>query len=412
MKVLIAHSSIIILSALSVIIPGTTAKLIYITVLLTGSFFLIRRLLRSEKQKIVTACESEKARLEEKLKRKEKELEEKEQEYSNIRKEKDNQEIDKAFKPITSSLREKVKIIPVLNGQLRAVIEHTEKAAMDLSKSFMNINKKAKEQVKEVSAVFGDLSEESGDNNQSVLLSMKEVLSRIITNFNSVTEIIKKSQSATAKIIERAEAVKDIVRKTDNIADSSKVLAINATIEAARAGAHGKGFSVVASEFRKLAEDSESANKEIHSIIDKVTEETRHVYKETEEGVKRSNEITMEAGEMLKNALGQINNAIAQARDKLADLSRHAESLARDISTIVVSIQFQDITRQRIEHVIEPLEEFAKELNSLKEELENSSSLADFASRDHAAWLVNKYTMETEKELMNRTLMNVDFCSE
>lgn len=283
---------------------------------------------------------------------------------------------------------------------------------MDLSKSFMNINKKAKEQVKEVSAVFGDLSEESGDNNQSVLLSMKEVLSRIITNFNSVTEIIKKSKSATAKIIERAEAVKDIVRKTDNIADSSKVLAINATIEAARAGAHGKGFSVVASEFRKLAEDSESANKEIHSIIDKVTEETRHVYKETEEGVKRSNEITMEAGEMLKNALGQINNAIAQARDKLADLSRHAESLARDISTIVVSIQFQDITRQRIEHVIEPLEEFAKELNSLKEELENSSSLADFASRDHAAWLVNKYTMETEKELMNRTLMNVDFCSE
>jgi methyl-accepting chemotaxis protein len=182
------------------------------------------------------------------------------------------------------------------------------------------------------------------------------------------------------------------------------VLAINATIEAARAGEQGKGFSVVAGEFKKLSEDSETANTEIQQIVETVAEQTKSVHKETEEGVKKSEEITQQAEQQFQETLGQIDSTIAETKSKLEDLSKHAESLAKDISNIVVSIQFQDITRQRIEHVIEPLQEFSDELNALKADLQESSSLSDFRKKDHREWLEGRYTMQAEKDVMKETL--------
>jgi methyl-accepting chemotaxis protein len=311
---------------------------------------------------------------------------------------------EKVFEPIAQALQAKIEVIPVLINQLNAVIEYTDEASMNLSRSFMNINKQAKQQVQEVSSVFGTLSEDGNEGEESVLVVVRETLDQLINNFKTLTELIKNNQKATAKIIEHTDTIRDIVRKTGEIADNSKVLAINATIEAARAGEQGKGFSVVAGEFKKLSEDSETANTEIQQIVETVAEQTKSVHKETEEGVKKSEEITQQAEQQFQETLGQIDSTIAETKSKLEDLSKHAESLAKDISNIVVSIQFQDITRQRIEHVIEPLQEFSDELNALKADLQESSSLSDFRKKDHREWLEGRYTMQAEKDVMKETL--------
>ncbi|MEW5815479.1 MAG: methyl-accepting chemotaxis protein [Spirochaetota bacterium] len=314
-------------------------------------------------------------------------------------------EIGKVFRLISGTLKEKVELIPVLTNQLKAVIEQTDEAAQNLSKSFMSINKKAKSQVEEVSSVFGNLSGNDGKGDTNVLYHMRDALNNLIANFKTITHLVKTSQASTAEVIEHAESIKEIVRKTDDIAENSKVLAINAAIEAARAGEHGKGFAVVAGEFRKLSEDSEIANKEIHQIIDKVRVESRKVLKETENGVREGESITVKAQQIFEEALKKINQTIENTKAKLAELSKHAEALARDISSIVVSIQFQDITRQRIEHVIEPLHVFQSELKTLVVELEESGSIMEFESRAHMEWLESRYTMEAEKEVMKKTLL-------
>ncbi len=318
----------------------------------------------------------------------------------------EEQPCDHVFDSISRSLREKIKLFPVLANQLHAVIEQTDTAATDLTGSFMSINSQAKNQVHQVSTIFGTISQDGQDQNENVLLMMRGVTSDILVNFRKIIELVKRNQRATDELIRQTGLISDIVTKTDNIAENSKVLAINAAIEAARAGEQGKGFAVVATEFRKLSEDSEQANKEIRGIINRVGSDTLALSQETEEGVRKCDEIVKTAEKTLESALDTIDATIADTKDKLAKLNTHAEALAGEISRIVVSIQFQDITRQRIEHVIEPLNDFSQEIDSLIQEMEESRTAEKFVEKDHRFWLESQYTMASEKEVLEKTLNN------
>jgi methyl-accepting chemotaxis protein len=320
----------------------------------------------------------------------------------------DDVKAEEVFGPISTAVKEKVKVIPVLIKQLNAVIDHTEKAAGDLSASFMSINKQAKEQVNQAKDVFGSLSDEQeNEESEHVLVHVKKQLDDLVNSFKDVTDINRENQKAIGRVLEHTKSIRKIIRKTAEIADQSKVLSINATIEAARAGEHGKGFSVVAKEFKQLAIDSETSNEEIHGIIDSVEEETDRLYSTTQKGVDACEQLTQSAEAHISETLDRVDSAIADSKSKIQELSDRAEDLAKDISTIVVSIQFQDITRQRIEHVISPLEELAEELNALRTELSNSESLAEFKQKDHKAWLEARYTMEDEKKILDQSMEEI-----
>jgi len=308
------------------------------------------------------------------------------------------------YSPLFTILEKKKQIIPVLINQLKAVIEQTDDAAMNLSSSFMGINTRAKEQVEQVASLFGDLSPNRNTAEDNVLIMMKDVTSELLSNFIQISDLIVRNQDATAKIIDEASIIREIVKKTDNIAENSKVLAINAAIEAARAGSHGEGFAVVAREFRKLSENSESANREISSIIDKVGQETQSLFQETESGVTQCKNLTDTAEKQLNQTIEKINSTLENAKNKLIELNSHAEQLTKEISNIVVSIQFQDITRQRIEHVIEPLQEFTQEIEECIRKIQEDRSVADQEDRKSMEWLAGKYTMEDEKRILHHTL--------
>jgi methyl-accepting chemotaxis protein len=80
-------------------------------------------------------------------------------------------------------------------------------------------------------------------------------------------------------------------------------------------------------------------------------------------------------------------------------------SLAGDISNIVISMQFQDITRQRIEHVITPLEKFRAEYEKMDSSFEEMSlKIHDSGGNGKSEWLEGMYTMESERKLMRAAL--------
>ena len=120
--------------------------------------------------------------------------------------------------------------------------------------------------------------------------------------------------------------------------------------------------------------------------------------------MRKCDEIVKTAEKTLGTTLDTIDSTIADTKDKLAQLNIHAEALAGEISRIVVSIQFQDITRQRIEHVIEPLNDFSQEIDSLIKEMEESRTVEKFMEKDHRIWLESRYTMTSEKEVLEKTL--------
>ncbi|MFO7731950.1 MAG: hypothetical protein R6V86_14425, partial [Spirochaetia bacterium] len=132
------------------------------------------------------------------------------------------------------------------------------------------------------------------------------------------------------------------------------------------------------------------------------------IQKEFEESKDISRRLGEETKTHGRESLDKIDAMMEAAKQDLQKLSSHAESFAQDIKTVIVSIQFQDITRQRIEHVIEPLKEFASDvekIGSYLEHIDRTDSVQQLSSFDSALdRLKQKYTMEAEKELLEKSL--------
>ncbi|MHB9126150.1 MAG: methyl-accepting chemotaxis protein [Armatimonadota bacterium] len=136
---------------------------------------------------------------------------------------------------------------------------------------------------------------------------------------------------AVSQLGENSKQIGAIVETIDDIAEQTNLLALNAAIEAARAGEHGKGFAVVADEVRKLAERSSMATKEIADLIGSIQQMTKHAVEAMQSGaaeVEVGTELANQAGEALGNILGAVNGIVQQIEDVSAATEQMSASSA------------------------------------------------------------------------------------
>jgi len=112
-----------------------------------------------------------------------------------------------------------------------------------------------------------------------------------------------------------------------------------------------------------------------------------------------------EAGKVIDNALNAIDETNLLAKRQLDELTAESRSLAGDIGNILVSMQFQDITRQRIEHVIEPLLSLKAEMEEKMQKVHifDSKDKGDL-DNDRLSQLKDTYTMESYRKVLEKTL--------
>lgn len=212
---------------------------------------------------------------------------------------------------------------------------------------------------------------------------VKELVSKTEENQLVTTEVrdmIQKTNASTEKI----ENASGMIR---NISEQTNLLALNASIEAARAGEGGKGFAVVADEIRKLAEQSNTFSEEIHTIINKLSDETSDAVEKMKQSEKT---MAVQAGSV--NDTTETFNGLAvnieKMRDKINQLNKSGEQMAAKKQAIVSIIEnLSAISEENaasteemtaaIQQQASAMEEIAKsseDLANLAEEMENNVS--------------------------------------
>ncbi|MBP7653130.1 HAMP domain-containing protein [Candidatus Dependentiae bacterium] len=203
--------------------------------------------------------------------------------------------------------------------------------------------------------VVNSKAKESGDTANDSKEAVNKSNDGIIQIKNSMTELVKIIEGLGIS----AENIGNIVDVITEISEQTNLLALNAAIEAARAGEHGKGFAVVADEVRKLAERSSNATKEIGGIIKNIQTETQKAVDST-----RSNAKLADNGVELSNLVGTALESIVSKVQEMVSL----------ISQVTAAMNEQNTTSKQIVKQVELIQSATTEVNSATQEQSNAVS--------------------------------------
>jgi len=223
--------------------------------------------------------------------------------------------------------------------QLRSGIAQVSRGAQDQAQNVGLVSGT----IKQMAAAIQDVARSA----QEVSAAATEALSaaegggsdvrNTVTGMERIRETTQRAADRVLALGSSSQRIGEIVAVISGIADQTNLLALNAAIEAARAGEHGKGFAVVADEVRKLAENSNQAAKEITQLIDAIRGEVSATVEAMTAG-SREVETGTEIADRAGKALERILETMRRTHGYVQSISAAAEQVAANVDAAVSSV--------------------------------------------------------------------------
>lgn len=190
----------------------------------------------------------------------------------------------------------------------------------------------AMDSINRLNDTAAEVAKQADASNQQAITGSKAI-DAAVGQIVSVENIVNTSAATVDKLGQRSKEIGQIVETISGIADQTNLLALNAAIEAARAGEQGRGFAVVADEVRKLAEESQAAAQRISSLIGAIQTDTDDAVKSMHEGSVAVKEGTRSVEE-LKTTFDSICTASDGVTQKTRDMSVELTNVMKNTQTI------------------------------------------------------------------------------
>jgi methyl-accepting chemotaxis protein len=282
-----------------------------------------------------------------------------------------------AFARMSENLREQIRGLVeganVLGSAAGEIVASTAQLASSASESAAAVSETTTtvEEVRQTAQVASQKSRQVSESAQKVAqvsLGGRKSVEDVVAGMGRIRGQMEAIAASMARLSEQGQAIGQIIATVEDLAAQSNLLAVNAAIEAAKAGEQGKGFGVVAQEVRSLAEQSRQATAQVRAILADIQKATAAAVMATEQGVKaveagvRQSEV---AGEAIQALAGSVAEA-AQAATQIA-----ASSQQQLVGMEQVAAAMDNIKQASAQNVAsaQQLESAARNLNELGQRL-------------------------------------------
>lgn len=258
--------------------------------------------------------------------------------------------------PVESKVAAYLPVFPIMSAQLKGTMTQIEEAVVEVCGGFQGISAHAHESVSKAAAFLDSRESSGGYSVEGLIRQCRNTMESLLAAIDHMDDVSRRAVEQMRAIDAYANEIGKALKSLHDIAEGNKILAINARIEAAHAGAQGTGFAIVANEVNTQAQKSCEVIEKVGGLAVSLRGKANAAVTDLEALASQNKLSATESRDEVTEALNSFGDMHSRMEELLSSMTRDGQLLEKEVATAIHGLQFQDRTSQRISHVMEALE--------------------------------------------------------